>query len=241
MRRPEDLTLRELRSIAELAQKWLFLEGQSRQGSGGTGPDIWNLDKEVDCSDFTMDMGELLGDLEMAPDDAEELERKAKHEDFAKFVDDLMKESQPGDVVLALTAPAKPADDGETMSAYDPADVIDGSMADAQAATDTNSTAEMGASDLEPRPLVAAPHPLAGEEIRRGDMVVLIDGRVRLHDRGEAVKRLLKEFALWSGGFEPEESSYEEREMFLCGRSLDHFLSVAMWPDRPDLHVEEGQ
>lgn len=110
-----------------------------------------------------------------------------------------------------------------------------------EAATDTNSTAEMGASDLEPRPLVAAPHPLAGEEIRRGDMVVLIDGRVRLHDRGEAVKRLLKEFALWSGGFEPEESSYEEREMFLCGRSLDHFLSVAMWPDRPDLHVEEGQ
>lgn len=96
---------------------------------------------------------------------------------------------------------------------------------------------QIGEDDPEPRPLVAAPHPLAAEEIRRGDLVVLVDGRVRLHDRGEAVKRLLNEFALWSGGFKPAETSHEERDTFLHGRDLDEALSIAMWPDAPERQV----
>lgn len=179
MRRPEDLTTRELRQIAELAQRWLFLEGQSRQGSGGTGPDVWNIDKDVDANDFALDMGEMLGDLGMAPPTDEELGQSRKKEEFAEFVDDTK-----------------------------------------------------GANDLQPRPLLTDPHPLAAEHIRIGDMVVLVDGKVRLHDRGEAVKRLLAEYALWSGGFKPAETSHEERKMFLSGRALDDALEAAMWPER---------
>lgn len=232
------MTERELQEIAELAQRHLYHE----RG------DVWNIDKDVNCADFTMEMGALLDGLGMAPADTEELERKAKRSEFAGFLDG-----------LALTP--------EERLARDPEDALLGSMADAQAASDPDRTGpvetcqaeidsmeeriphhelpprydalvrrrdelEKGANDLEPRPLVTAPHPLAAEELKRGDIVILIDGKVRLHDRAEAVKRLLAEFALWSGGFGPNEATIAERRTFLCGRDLDAALEAAMWPER---------
>ena len=267
-----------MRRIADLAQRWLFLEGQSRLGSGGTGPDIWNIDKDVDCSDFTMDMGELLGDLGMAPDGAEELERKAKHEAFAVFVGDLMKDAEyrcadcghmddedefvPSDgnpaphvcpkcgLTNCFAVGSADASDHHVAQPADD-DALLGSMADAQAAADPDRTgplercqAEIDSMEeriphheLPPRydALVRRRNELevmAAEELKRGDPATIIDGKVRLHDRAEAVKRLLAEYALWSGGFEPAECSNEERNTFLCGRDLDAAQEAAMWPER---------
>ncbi len=101
-------------------------------------------------------------------------------------------------------------------------DALLGSLADAQA----------GKGSQPITTTFIPPAPMAAEDIRRGDLIEVVDGKFRLHDRAEAVRRLLAEFSVWSGGHAPEESSFEEREAFLGGRDLDAAQSLAMWPDR---------
>lgn len=269
MKKANQLTRDELEEIADLAQRFLYHEHG----------DVWNLDKDVPCGDFTMEMGALLDNLGMAPPGAEEVERKAEIEEFAQFVGELVngraaesdlltkaREVYSGcaspdtsahklaDAVKHLRRLARLSEDGsgdhtniigmaaelakrhaaalghalpaESPAKPDPADALAMSMQ--EAIVDP-------AESVPTEPIIgmfAPPSQQAAEQIRIGDPVVMVDGKVRLYDRAEAVKRLLDEFSLWSGGFVPAECSAEERNTFLAGRDLDAAQEAAMWPER---------
>jgi len=157
---------------------------------------------------------------------------KVDAEAFVSAMNDLLTElgmdppDTPEDLEKAKRTEEFAAFIGDLMR--DPADALAESMHDAQEAAQAGQP--VTTTFLPPAPMVA-------EDIRRDDLAAVIDGKLRLHDRAEAVRRLLTEFSVWSGGHAPEESSFEEREAFLGGRDLDSAQSLAMWPDRPERQV----
>jgi len=217
MKKPSQVGEEDLATIAGHVQDWLYLDTSLPIDS----PSRYRR-HQVDAEAFVSAMNDLLTELGMDPPDAPEDLAKAKRtEEFAAFVGDLLKDpaSPHKDVGGGLSDAA-----GPRVSLPDD-DALLGSMADAQAGQPVTTTF------LPPSPMVA-------EDIRRGDLVVVIDGKFRLHNRDEAVKRLIAEFETWSGGNKPEEVSFEEREDFLEGRDLDAAQSLAMWPDRLERQVE---
>lgn len=166
--------------------------------------------QELSAEDLAQ-LREVMDELHLSPPgSADDVEKHQKTSEFADFLDGL--------ILTPEERAARDAGNGQDD------DALLGSLADAQAGQPVTTT-------------FIPPAPMAAEDIRRGDLIEVVDGKFRLHDRAEAVRRLLAEFSVWSGGHAPKESSFEEREAFLGARDLDAALSLAMWPDRPDRQV----